>query len=355
MTDDVKDGEAGAQPVCAQAFDKVIQVSQVPSAGGVLGMFIFAGIMPLGPIWLFAPFFEGGAEAGLLMGLVHFACVILWGLLGVASMFFGFFVWYVIETRWQAWRKTTPFDAKTRVRIDSLGLHIDGMGSVTWREVLDLEGIPDSSSAIIVHTTGLKSVMLREELDVILPVLQHHMAAHAELSSALPVEHTADAELGFKALVFSWNRFNLWMWSGHAMAGVVAVTILYDGRKGVVVDFLVALLLYAMVAGLIRAIPIFQLDTMGSRRVRSFALRGCELTVLGETDVVDLKGARITRRNRSGLGYQMDFFSIRPRRGRKLDLMADKQVMARLMATWRRLPVEFIDERQVLWEHDVAP
>jgi hypothetical protein len=289
------------------------------------------------------------------MRLLWFGALLLLGLLGVVSMAAGAMLWYVIETRWQARRKTTPFEATTRVRMDERGLLIEGLGEMGWQDVLELEGIPDSTSALIVHTSHFKGVMLKAEHDDVLPVLKHHMAAQAQRNRMKLAEQGPEAGFAFKAMVFSWRGFLGWIWLGHLLAAALAAVILLDGRQGLLVDGLVALVLGGMVTGLIRAIPLFQLGTLGGKRVRAFVLKGCELSPTGQTTPVDLHGARITRRSRSGIGYQLDFFSIRPRQGRSWDLLADSQDMVRLMSVFRKLPVDLVDEQEALWTHDMAP
>lgn len=337
-------------------YDAVIAVSQVPPMGGIWGMMTCITLGMMGWVTLTVPSLEwGDGDLSWWMRLVWLIYMILLVSLSVVSMAAGGMLWYVIETRWQAWRKTTPFEATTRVRMDDHGLLIEGLGEMGWQNVLELEGIPDSSAALIVYTSRFKGVLLKAAHDDVLPVLQHHMAAHAQRNRMKLLEQGPEAGYAFKAMVFNWRGFLSWIWLGYLMAGAVAVEILQDARKDPFTNGLVALVLSVMVAGLIRAVPLFQLGTLGGKRMRAFVLKGCELTPAGHASPVDLHGARITRRNRAGLGYQIDFFSIRPSRGRGWDLMADSQVMATLMYMFRKLPVEFVDERQVLWERDMAP
>jgi hypothetical protein len=340
----------------APRFDRVMDVSHAAPAGSMLGM-LLSSVLLCAPVFILPiKYVDLDAPLGLGMGLVTMVGVMIWAGLCVVAMFAGLVWWFWLETKWYERRQGAPFSATTRVVVDERGLQISDLGRVDWQDVLSLACIPDSDSGVIVRTNhaAIKSVLLRADHDEILPVLHHHMAAWSERCTQAHRQGPKGSYV-FKAMVFNWRRFMGWIVAGYAAGAAVAVWMMIESNHGIFETLVAAVFMALLAIWLVWLRPLSQLGTFAARRVQSYELDGLQLRPLDGSDAIDLTGARVLRRSRAGIGYQLDFYSIRPHRGRSLDLISDDQVMSTLMACWRDRAVNFADERQVLWQQDLAP
>ena len=109
------------------------------------------------------PPFESVGTPGLLVYVVA-ACV---GLLGCVVMWFG-----IQEWKWKR-KGERRFQATTKVEVDCDGFRVEGLGTMSWPQVLAIEYIPDSESKFIVHTSTFQQLML--EAPEALPVFRYYL------------------------------------------------------------------------------------------------------------------------------------------------------------------------------------
>ena len=125
-----------------------------------------------------------------------------------------------------------------------------------------------------------------------------------------------------RAIVFHWPRFCAWIWSGYVLAGAVAVGVVLGNQHIGFLGLLAAFgLLAPLIAWLVWSIPFAQLDTFSAERVRAFELDG---TVLRSTDGrlrIDLQQRPANYRHERGIGYEIEFLTLRPNEGGRLDLV----------------------------------
>ncbi len=326
-------------PTDTPGFAGRIPVSQ---AGGEVQLFAMLGFSMLAA----APFLAGavwcmddnatGWRAGLLVagGLVLIV-------LAIVAMFAGFVGWMMVEAWWQRWRgHPEPFNQTTAVDIGAHGLSVEGLGHAGWRDVLAIEGVPDSDSHRIVHTRPFGKLLLQAPVDVLAPVFDCHLARPPT---------TDGNEPALRALVFHWPGFRAWIWAGYALAAGVAAAMLVGNPGAGAFKTLVALgLLTPLTAWLVWWIPFGQLGAFSAKRVRAFELDGSVLRCTDGHWTVDLRQRPATHHHVRGLGYEIEFLTLRPRKGGRFDLVlgTDPSHHA-LLAT--------LDERALLSSHEHRP
>lgn len=305
-------------PAPAPSYAATIKVSQAGPGLCLTGLLGLSMLCAVPGFWLAVQFDADAtgwralsASAGMFAGIA----------LAMVGMVAGMIFWFVLEQRYLRWRGVTLFSATTPVRADARGLTVEGLGVCAWGDVLSHEGIPDSGSALIVHTRPYGRLLVEAELEALLPVLDHHLEAARE--SGLRAAR-ADAALRFRALVFHWPRFLLWIAAGYLLGGAAVLGLLYNAQNAGFFKTLVGLaLLPAMSAWLIWTIPFWQLSLFSPGRTRAFELRGAALQSSDGAWRIDLREARVRYRVASGIGYRLEFFSIRPARGKRLDLVLE--------------------------------
>jgi len=301
----------------APHFAGRIQVDQTGSGLAITG-FLATGMLGGVPGFALATLADPDASGwrallstvGMLGGVV----------LAIVGMLAGMMFWFVLEHRWLIWRGKLPFSAVAQVEIDERGLTVDGLGHLGWGEVLSWEGIPDSDSALIVHTQRYGGLLLRAATDELIPPLEYYLAvANGETSEA-----GGATVWRFTAQVFSWPRFMLWILAGYAAAFGVAAVLIVAGPDGQPFKTLLALIvLMPMCAWLVWSLVFWRLSLFGSRYVRAFELRGPVLHMGDGSWQADLRTSRVRHRTASGIGYTLSFLTVRPARGRRLDLLTD--------------------------------
>lgn len=234
---------------------------------------------------------------------------------------------FTLYSRFEAKSDNRPgapkrFHGATGVNLDADGFFIEALGLVAWRDVLALEGIPDSDSYFIVYTEPYGKLLLTASVDDVIPVFHHYMAAADEQPGIVAQEDGAKL-FAFKALVFSWPRFMAWIVAGYFFAALTVVGMICagspDGMKVLALPIVAA-----MVAWLVWSFPFSRIDLFGAQRVAAFVIDDADqLASIDGRWKIDLRHASIRRRRSSGIGFTIEFISIRPRTGRWLDLILD--------------------------------
>lgn len=256
--------------------------------------------------------------------------------LAIVGMFAGMMYWFVLEQRWLAWRGKLPFSAVARVEIDERGLAVEGLGQLGWGEVLSWEGVPDSDSALIVHTQRHGGLLLHAAVDELIPPLAHFLAA----SSGAAGKAGGELVWRFTAQVFSWPRFMLWIVAGYAAAFAVAALLIIAGPTGEPFKTLLVLIVEMPIcAWLVWSIALARLSLFGNRHVRAFELRGHVLHMGDGSWQADLRTSRVLYRSKRGVGYALTFLTVLPAKGRRLDLLTDIPEHDALLGHLRALAV----------------
>lgn len=278
----------------------------------------------VGGVWLI------DAEATGLLGFLAGLGMLVFVVLSIVACFGGLLLWMWIEQAWDRWRGHQFFDASTTLRMDSQGFCVEGLGTVAWPDVLALEGVPDSDSALIVHTRPFSGLLLQHDVDALLPVLQHYMGL-CEQQMRQDCANDAPQQGQVKALPFYWPGFLVWVGAGYVAAGAVWFALVLGSNRGVVGTVLGGLVLAVMVAWLVWAIPFAQLSTFSPKRIRAFALEGTQLASTDGRWRWDLRTCRVRYRHKRGVGFNLSFVSIRPAKGRGLDLLLEPADMTWLV------------------------
>lgn len=306
-------------------FSQRIQVDQTAEGAAIMG-FLATGM--LGGVPGFVVSILSHSDATGWWGFVSLFGILGGGVLSIIGMLAGMVAWFPLEQRWLAWRGKLPFSAVTRVVMDETGLQIEGLGCSPWDEVMSWESIPDSNSALIIHTQRYGGLLLRAPIDTLIPLVAHHL----NLSREAALQNPADAPFRFRAQVFSWPRFILWIIAGYAAGiGAAAALILagpiYDPFK-----MLVGLIMLpVMCAWLIWTIPFWRLSLFSDRHIRAFELKGAVLQMGDGSWVADLTTSQVQNRQTWGIGYNLTFITLRPHQGKRLDLLLDTPEHAALV------------------------
>lgn len=250
---------------------------------------------------------------GMLAGLALFA---LW----LVGLVFVVRAWVWVETRWLRAGRPRPalFNGSAQVDVDASGLAVQGLGRVDWIDVLSIEGIPDSDSHLIVHTRPLGKLMLAAPVDELAPVVNHYLDLSSRAATS-PAGH-----LQSRAIVFCWRCFQAWIWAGYALAGAAGIALLFNASDAGFLKTLVGLcVLVPLIAWLVWFFPFARIGTFSHSRVRAFELDGTRLRSLDGRWQADLRQARVRHRQVSGLGYEFAFLEIRPKAGKRLDLLLE--------------------------------
>lgn len=294
-------------------FSRCIQVQQVEAGAKGLWFLLPMVLLTAPPLAGAAWFMDRDGWAGTLGVCLCIALALAMCMVGLVAGF-----WF--EGRLRAWRGKAPlFSETTQVDIHENGITVDALGLVAWIDVLAIEGIPDSSSCLVVHTRPFHKLMMSAPVDELAHVIQHYMTQETS-----PRQHDRTALLQVRAVVFSWRRFITWIWAGYALAGALGLLILQNANDAGFFKTLVALgVLMPLSAWLVWMIPFAQLGMFAPGRTRAFEL---ESAVLRSTDGavrIDLSGAQIESRCVSGLGYDFSFVSICSENSARLDLLLD--------------------------------
>lgn len=260
--------------------------------------------------------------------------------LAIVGMLAGMVFWFLLEHRWQARRGKLPFSALAQVDIDARGLVVDGLGQVAWGEVLSWEGIPDSESALIVHTQPFGGLLLHAATDELVPLLAYYLASSSAEAVEKAKEASGEGVFHFKAQIFSWPRFLAWIIAGYVAALGVAVFLIVAGPAGHPFKMLVALsVLMPLCAWLVWSTAFSRLSLFGNRFVRAFDIRGYVLEMGDGSWRADLKNSQVHDRTTRGIGYELNFISVRPEQGARLDLLIELPEHAALLEHLRALAV----------------
>jgi hypothetical protein len=314
-------------------FKGRLKVTQGPGAKSFWLLILFSMLCSV-PFIAVAPWIFDDNATGW-RGFLGFIGMLAWVVLFVVGMLASFVGWFLIEDGWRRIRRMPePFSASTNVTLNESGFAVEGLGSMPWSEVLALEGIPDSESSFIVRTQRFGGLILNASVDDLMPVFQNYMDQLIQTECQKAIQADGD-EYTFKALVFRWGLFAVWIVAGYATAIAVGSSILVESNRGLLPTILGALLLSLICAWLIWAIPFAQLTSFSSSRVRGFRLQADHLASQDGLWTADLRTSRIWHRHKSGIGYDLKFMSIRPASGRQMDLVLSDADMNALIETLR--------------------
>lgn len=315
-------GQGGSGlPTEEPTFSRTVTVSQDQS-NDIMGLSIVLG----GSMGLSLPMYWWVTRSGELSGWAVFGLVV-WSFV---ALILSMLMLWVIETYMRRLRGLPPlFRASCQVEIGPNGLSIDGLGHLSWAEVLAPELIPDSDSYLVVHTRSHHRLLMSAPVDELLPVIRHYISRHQEAQR----QNTATTPVfEFRAVVFRWTSFRAWIWLGYLLAGAVAWVLLWHAPEKGLGKLIVGLcILVPMVAGLVWAIPLAQLSLFAASRTQYFRLEGTQLVTGLEHRTIDMSTARVTEQLASGIGFNFCFVSIRPAQGSRLDLRLSLEDQRQLM------------------------
>lgn len=314
-------------------FSRSIGVSQHGNGSGGFSLIMLCTMVPMG-----AAFYLGMLLDQRASGVWFVLGMVVLVVLGLVATLMGIGLAMWIEGRWRILRGLAPlFNDTTQVDIDAAGLAVQGLGTVAWRDVLALEGIPDSESALIVHTRPFEKLMLQAPTEELGAVLSHYMDLQSRSGDLEQQRLAAAGSVRCRALVFDWPRFMAWIWAGYLLAATAGAVMLFAKPDAGLFKHLVMLfVLMPMVAWLVWAFPFSQLGVFAPGRVRAFELEGWQLRSGGALEF-DLREACVTLRRSKGIGFDLEFISVRPFKGRGIDiLIADQEQRALLEAITER-------------------
>jgi hypothetical protein len=313
-----------------RTFSATINVTQVGSAGGVVFVLLPFMMLCASPRFWLATLWDVDATGWRAL----YATAGMFGstALAMAGMVGGIVLWAMFE-QWRCARKgTTPFHDSTQVTIDRNGLAIAGMGTSTWIDVLSYEGVPDSDDYLIVHTRQYGRLLFHCAADVLAPLLDHYMGEMRAGELRQARDPGDAAPFRFTAVVFHWPTFFAWIAAGYAAAALVGIVLVASGPDTGMVKTLVCLVvLMPLCAWLVWSIPFWQLSLFAASRTRAFVLAGDILRTTDGAWYIDVRTARVRARTEKGVGYALSFISVRPPRGRRLDMLMDVPESSMLM------------------------
>lgn len=319
-------------------FSRRIQVTQ-PDASGIWPILslcaAYTALIGVAAAWLLDPDATGWYIALGMVGMIGFLAAWLVGLVFVVR------AWIWVETHWLRPEKSRPkpFNENTQVDIGEEGFSVQGLGRVEWIDVLGIEAIPDSDNYLIVHTRPFKKLMLTAPVDELVPVINHYLALRTH-AKAMP-----KGTVQSRAMLFCWRCFLAWVWAGYALAGAAGIALLLNASDAGFLKTMVGLCVFMpVVAWLVWTIPFSRISLFSRSRVRAFQLDNTQLRSIDGDWQVDLRQARVSHRRASGIGYEFDFLAIRPKAGKRLDLLleggADQEALLEALSERDLLPRE---------------
>ncbi|WP_248132928.1 hypothetical protein [Pseudomonas sp. B329] len=186
--------------------------------GGLGGVAPFVAMNILAPTW-------GSSGWAFTLSIVMSVVLAICGLLAPIA---------VVE----ALTKHKTFNAHTvKLHIGPTGLMVPGLANVPWSEVLATEGIPDSSTSIVIQTAShlkwLVQTTLPSDLEnSLLPVLRHYMDLCAKTSETLVARVKPFKRPVFYCLIIL----------GYVLGVIIAVLILIlNNNRGFISQLVVAI------------------------------------------------------------------------------------------------------------------
>jgi hypothetical protein len=295
-------------------FSGAIGVSQHRSEGmWVVLLFSMLGVLP-GAVLMdldAASWMQFLCVAGMVLGMI-------------AGMLLG----TVLIMRWETRKGQVLFSKTTQVTIDQDGVNINDLGLLSWQDVLSYEGIPDSTSAMIIFSRQYGELLLQDiAVDELIPILN----AHLESARANNFTEAMTQVFRFKAVIFHWPKFMAWIVAGYVLSVTLGLFLVLNAPNAGAFKTIVGLMLLVPTAAwLLWIIPFSQIDLFSARYTKAFELRDALLVSSDGQWEVDLREADVSFRKASGIGYAFDFVSIRPHRGGRLDLLMDVPELQKL-------------------------
>lgn len=264
-------------------------------------------VFAIATMWLGISLFEASSSGQPGLGVLTLALIMF--LVGVGVPF------YIQE-------RISPskyFSGDSQTRINSEGISIAQLGTAPWPSVLSLEGIPDSDSAIIVHTSNLGKLLLRDTrsnmLEHILPALQSHL--HKNIS----VDFDSETEMIFRVIPFNLTSFRIQIASGYVLGGIAGIAGAIGGSS--ILKSLVAFFIFPiMIAYLIWMFPIWNLSFGCAKKVTALRIRDGRLVSVDGKMSIELKNVTAIARVASGIGYSFNYITLKLQNGAKLHFMA---------------------------------
>lgn len=297
-------------------FSRKIPVMQ-DSAGG--GCIMIIGAVIMGGAGIFIPAVWLAGDFSWSAMAFCFACFLGGTILGLAL---GSWVENCLR---RLRGLAPPFYASTQVDIDAAGVSVEGIGVVAWRDVLAIEAIPDSDSALLVHTRQHEKLMLSAPTEELIPLISHYMDQFLKGDSE-GVQNKSEGIIRCRVVVFHWPRFMVWVWAGYLLSGALSIAMIAASPYA---DFLKNLILIVVLMPvfpwLVWAVPFARLGLFASSRVRVFELDGAHLRSTDGTWDFDLNEVTVIDRHSKGIGFDLQVLSFRPSTGRGVDILIDDE------------------------------
>jgi hypothetical protein len=320
-------------------FSATIKAEQVGEDLNVVGFLAVAMIGGMPGLWLM--FVSVDDPNKQLHGLLGFLSVLgFFG--GLALVLIGFvlgmILWFKVEDYVRKVKGlSAPFNQTTLVTIDENGLNIKGLGLSQWPNVLSIEYVPDASYVLFVHTTAFGKVMLHHDADTLAEVLNFYLSqsSAAAISNA---QSSKSSAFEFRAVIFHWPTYFTWILAGYLVGMAVVIGLpMFNADKGFFKNMVGMLVCAPIFAYMIWTIPFWKLSFFAGKRTKAFDLTQDSLSSKDRLIDIDLHSAKISFHRKTGIGYALDFMSIKPQKGKRLDLLVQEEEMAILRNKFNEL------------------
>jgi hypothetical protein len=224
----------------------------------------------------------------------------------------GVFVPFLIE---QLLSPGKNFMGNSQVKIDRQGIEIAELGKLNWQNILSIEGIPDCSYAIIVHTANMGSLLLTDTpemiSDHILPALNAHLLGNKGVGSV------SGAVSIYRVVPFAWTYFRTLIITGYLLGGLAGIAAVVGGNTAF--KSVVGLFLFPPMIAYLIWMPAFSLLSLGSEKKVSVLTIDEERLVSMDGKInIELKNASFKLRSVSGIGYSFEFATLSSTHGKRV-------------------------------------
>lgn len=310
----------------ATHFSANMQVNQMPKNLSFV-RFIALGLLCGAPgFWLGFLIIDNEQDGWLisLQMLGFIGCIAL----TIVGIFLGFILCFMFEDYRDKIRGIPkPFSKETLVTIDENGLYIKSLGLAKWSDVLSLEGVPDADHLLIVYTTPYGKLMLYHDAHTLATAPNDHINQNraAILDGA---QSKSSSAFEFKAVVFHWPIFYTWILSGYLFAIAIVIGLFVLKPDAGFFKLAISILVLAPAcAWLVWTIPLWQLSLFAGKRTKTFELSQDRLTSKDGKIDIDLHRSKVKLHHKNGIGYVLDFMTVKPQNGRRLDVLVYEEEM----------------------------
>jgi hypothetical protein len=307
-------------------FSARIKVEQVGEDLNIFGFLSFMMICGVPGFWLAILSVDNTEQVHGWLAFLYALGV--FGGIAVALVGFvlGAILWFMLEDYFRkAKGLTAPFNQYSVVTIDENGLNIKDLGLTKWPNVLSLEGVPDAEYALFVHTTSFGKLLLHHDANTLAKVLNFHSGQNrtAVISDALSSKNAA---FEFKAVIFRWPTFFTWILAGYLVGLAVVIGLpMFNADKGIFKNLVGIFIGAPIFAYMIWTIPFWQLSFFAGKRTKAFDLTQDRLTSKDRIIDIDLHSAKISFHHKTGIGYVLDFMTVKPQKGKRLDILVNEE------------------------------